>query len=82
MKIQDVYKRQDYIFRAHDYRHNLATSMYGNGVSIQGVRDYLGHSSETVSYTHLVFRIFDKDRSDIPTKYFAYNCKYQRFSFS
>ena len=31
----------DYIFRAHDYRHNLATSMYGNGVSIQGVRDYL-----------------------------------------
>ena len=33
----------DYIFRAHDYRHNLATSMYGNGVSIQGVRDYLGH---------------------------------------
>lgn len=44
----------DYIFRAHDYRHNLATSMYGNGVSIQGVRDYLGHSSENMTNSTLI----------------------------
>ena len=45
----------DYIFRAHDYRHNLATSMYGNGVSIQGVRDYLGHSSENMTKQYIDF---------------------------
>ena len=45
----------DYIFRAHDYRHNLATSMYGNGVSIQGVRDYLGHSSENMTQQYIDF---------------------------
>ncbi len=43
----------DYIFTAHDYRHNLATSMYGNGVSIQGVRDYLGHSSENMTKQYI-----------------------------
>ena len=45
----------DYIFRAHDYRHNLATSMYGKGVSIQGVRDYLGHSSENMTKQYIDF---------------------------
>lgn len=42
-------KRLDFL------RHNLATSMYGNGVSIQGVRDYLGHSSENMTKQYIDF---------------------------
>ena len=41
--------------RDSDYRHNLATSMYGKGVSIQGVRDYLGHSSENMTKQYIDF---------------------------
>lgn len=33
----------EYIFKSHDYRHNLATLYYDSGISIQAVRDYLGH---------------------------------------
>lgn len=33
----------EYLFQSHDYRHTVATMLYDNGVSIQGVRDYLGH---------------------------------------
>ena len=33
----------EYLFKSHDYRHTVATMLYDNGVSIQGVRDYLGH---------------------------------------
>jgi integrase len=45
----------DYIFRAHDYRHSIATSLYENGVSIQGVRDYLGHASEDMTKQYVDF---------------------------
>lgn len=45
----------DYIFRAHDYRHSVATCMYGKGVSIQGVRDYLGHTSENMTKQYIDF---------------------------
>lgn len=34
----------DYLFQSHDYRHTVATMFYDNGVSLQGVRDYLGHN--------------------------------------
>ena len=58
----------DYIFQSHDYRHTVATMFYDNKVSIQSIRDYLGHTYEemtrqyidympqkiaAVSYTHL-----------------------------
>lgn len=33
----------EYLFQSHDYRHTVATLFYDNGVSLQGVRDYLGH---------------------------------------
>ena len=39
----------EYIFRSHDYRHNLATLYYDNGISIQAVRDYLGHEYEEMT---------------------------------
>lgn len=45
----------DYIFRAHDYRHNVATSLYEKGVSIQGVREYLGHASENMTKQYVDF---------------------------
>ena len=39
----------EYIFRSHDYRHNLATLYYDNGISLQAVRDYLGHEYEEMT---------------------------------
>lgn len=39
----------DYIFKSHDYRHTLATRFYDDGVSMQVIRDYLGHVSENMT---------------------------------
>ena len=39
----------EYIFKSHDYRHNLATLYYASGISIQAVRDYLGHEYEEMT---------------------------------
>lgn len=43
----------DYIFRAHDYRHVLATRLYQSGVSLQGVRSYMGHRSDNMTKQYL-----------------------------
>lgn len=43
----------EYLFQAHDYRHSVATYFYGNGVSIQGVRDYLGHTYEEMTQQYI-----------------------------
>lgn len=43
----------EYIFRCHDYRHTVATDFYDTGVSIQGVRDYLGHRYEEMTQQYL-----------------------------
>lgn len=43
----------DYIFRSHDYRHTVGTTMYDNGVSVQAVRDYLGHKEENMTKQYL-----------------------------
>ena len=42
-------KGGEYIFRPHDYRHGIATLFYDSGVSLQGVRDYLGHVYEEMT---------------------------------
>lgn len=39
----------EYIFKSHDYRHNLATLYYDKGISLQAVRDYLGHEYEEMT---------------------------------
>lgn len=39
----------NYIFKSHDYRHNLATLYYDSGISLQAVRDYLGHEYEEMT---------------------------------
>ncbi len=42
-----------YLFRSHDYRHGVATRFYDSGVSIQGVRDYLGHAYEEMTRQYI-----------------------------
>lgn len=43
----------EYIFRSHDYRHTIATYFYDTGVSIQSVRDYLGHTYEEMTEQYI-----------------------------
>lgn len=43
----------EYLFRSHDYRHGVATYFYDNGVSLQGVRDYLGHTYEEMTQQYI-----------------------------
>ena len=42
-----------YLFQSHDYRHTVATHLYDNGVSLQGVRDYLGHDYEEMTQQYI-----------------------------
>lgn len=42
-----------YLFKSHDYRHTLATSFYNDGVSIQSIRDYLGHAHEEMTLQYI-----------------------------
>lgn len=46
-------KGGEYIFRSHDYRHGIATLFYDSGVSLQGVRDYLGHVYEEMTQQYV-----------------------------
>lgn len=41
------------LFQSHDYRHTLATLYYDKGVSIQSVRDYLGHDYEEMTRQYI-----------------------------
>ena len=43
----------DHIFRSHDYRHTVASRMYGSGSSLQAVRDFLGHLEEDMTKQYL-----------------------------
>lgn len=43
----------EYIFKSHDYRHTVATMFYDNEVSIQSIRDYLGHSYEEMTRQYI-----------------------------
>lgn len=58
MKMQECCERNgikggEYIFRSHDYRHGIATLFYDSGVSLQGVRDYLGHVYEEMTQQYV-----------------------------
>lgn len=46
-------QKGEYIFRSHDYRHSLATLFYDKKVSIQGIRDYLGHTYEEMTRQYI-----------------------------
>ena len=43
----------EYIFKSHDYRHTVATNFYEHGVSIQSIRDYLGHTFEEMTMQYI-----------------------------
>lgn len=43
----------EYLFKSHDYRHTVATMYYDNDVSIQSVRDYLGHDYEEMTRQYI-----------------------------
>lgn len=43
----------EYLFKSHDYRHTVATMYYDNEVSIQSVRDYLGHDYEEMTRQYI-----------------------------
>lgn len=53
----------EYMFRSHDYRHGVATYFYDSGVSIQGVRDYLGHAYEEMTRQYIDYMPDKLDRS-------------------
>lgn len=40
-------------FKTHDYRHTLASGFYDDGVSIQTIRDYLGHNHENMTKQYI-----------------------------
>ena len=42
-----------YLFRSHDYRHGVATAFYEQGVSIESIRDYLGHDYEEMTLQYI-----------------------------
>lgn len=44
---------RDYIFKSHDYRHSIATKLYDQGVSLQVIRDFLGHKYEDMTKQYI-----------------------------
>lgn len=45
----------EYLFKSHDFRHTLATLFHNEGVSVQGIRDYLGHEYEEMTMQYIDF---------------------------
>ncbi len=43
----------EYVFRAHDYRHTVSTTMYQKKISLPTIRDYLGHQSENMTKQYI-----------------------------
>ena len=58
---------RDYFFRAHDYRHTLASALYNDGASINVIRDYLGHKTSEMTKQYIDY---------VPDKVKAANEKY------
>lgn len=42
-----------YLFQSHDYRHTIATYFYDTGVSLQSIRDFLGHDYEEMTQQYV-----------------------------
>lgn len=43
----------EYIFKSHDYRHTVASLFYDNEVSLQSIRDYLGHMYDEMTQQYI-----------------------------
>ena len=42
-----------YFFRSHDARHTVASMMFDSNVSLQAIRDYLGHYDDTMTRQYI-----------------------------
>lgn len=42
-----------YFFRAHDYRHTIASALYNDGTSVNAIRDYLGHRTSEMTKQYI-----------------------------
>lgn len=45
----------EYIFKSHDYRHTVATMFFDSNVSLQSIRDFLGHTYEEMTRQYIDF---------------------------
>ena len=56
----------EYAFRAHDFRHTVATLLHTNKVSIETIRDYLGHkeSDMTREYLDCLQELIDEENDN------------------
>lgn len=61
----------EYLFKTHDYRHTVATMFYNCGVSIQSIRDYLGHNYEEMTEQYIDY--IPKKIAKANEEYFAQN---------
>lgn len=43
----------EYLFKSHDFRHTLATKFYDDGVTLQTIRDYLGHVTDQMTKQYI-----------------------------
>lgn len=43
----------EYLFKSHDYRHTVASLFYDNEVSLQSIRDYLGHMYDEMTQQYI-----------------------------
>lgn len=61
----------EYIFKSHDYRHTIATHFYDTGVSLQSIRDYLGHDYEEMTQQYVDYMPKKIDKAN--EEYFSQN---------
>lgn len=69
---------KEYLFKAHDFRHGVATGLHDSGASLQTIRDYLGHNDENMTKQYIDFvpakidkateSYFDNESNDIAKK--------------
>lgn len=59
----------EYLFKSHDYRHTIATSLYDAGVPIQSIREYLGHAYEEMTLQYIDY--MPKKIEKANTEYFS-----------
>ena len=66
----------EYAFKSHDYRHTVATYFYDTGVSLQSVRDYLGHDYEemTQQYVDYMPKKIDKASEEYFSQHSLASC--------
>ena len=52
-------------FKTHDYRHTLASGLYDDGVSIQTIRDYLGHNNTNMTKQYIDYMLKKIEQANI-----------------